>query len=89
MTKNDIDYIPLNETAETYPTSDIIEASILFTEGFELITTERHGYNGRATFVFKKKEGMSLFTNDYKNKKVLVEPIEFMSSIRHLKSLIR
>lgn len=69
-----------------YKTSDIVLASCLKLNGFELETIHVDP-NGKGTFVFAGVE--NLFIQNFDLGKVLVEPVAFNNTIKQLTTSVR
>ena len=68
-----------------YKTSDIILASTLKVNGYEMLSIEKSGNKG--TFVFKNVKDN--FLVEYDLGKILVEPIIFNQAIKSLTTAVR
>jgi len=76
-----------------YETRDINLASVLVTIGFQLeqIDMQLEGNEDKKVgyFNFKETDALKQIEKEYWQKKVLVEPREFMSNLRALKSQVQ
>jgi hypothetical protein len=71
---------------EEYTTTDIGFATTLVVCDFELLSIRQSEHGDRATFVFKKEEGMKEIENDYFYDRIDVSPFKFMMTLKTLKS---
>lgn len=67
-----------------YKTRDIYLASYLVMSGIALSSLEKDGK--RFSFIFKGDEKIKLLTDDFYNRKVRVEPMEYSIAMKQVKS---
>jgi len=72
---------------QTFQTTDFYTAVFLLTSGFKLIEIDKTNPR-RFSFVFQDQESRAKLLEDFFNGSARVEPRQFISSIKELKTLM-
>jgi hypothetical protein len=75
-----------NTSMKTYTTSDFYLSAFLVASGTPLVSHDRT--NGRTSFEFAQKDGLSQLIDEYYADRVKVSPIRYGNSLKNLKALI-
>lgn len=76
----------MNNEDNFYRTTDLGLVATLRLLGFTIVDMERH--SGQIIFVFKTSKKLDGVINDFWNKKLMVEPLSLVNSLKDTKSLI-
>ncbi len=87
VASDDFEEIPHNDYKKYYSCSDIEIASTLVSKGYILASIEKISET-KATFIFKKKEGIESVVDGFWTNSIQVYPLEFANARKNLKSRI-
>ncbi len=72
---------------QTFETADLNLATLIYYEGFNLVSIDRQ--NERSRFIFNATKELNQLIQQYWNGQLLVEPKSYFNSLREIKVRLR
>lgn len=85
LLRNDVTYIPLDDSSVVFTTYDLGVSTALLCAGFELLSVDKEN-SKKALFVFKKEDGIEGVANLYWSDRLEVKARSYFDHFKALKN---